>query len=138
MQNSTITSLDLSFCPFGDIGVVQLCEVLKVNFSLISLNLTCTKISDIAAKSLSRALEINSTLASLNVRENMIRDEGLSDLSNALIRNQTLTFLHFGNPHPSYLKAICVVSSEDKWIVRKNLRLYDLLFQYLKTEFGMF
>ena len=69
----------------------ELCEALKVNFSLSRLSLS--KITDAAASNLSAALMVNSTLVEISLCKNGIGDVGATHLSEALMVNSTLTKL---------------------------------------------
>ena len=129
MLNSTITSLNLSHCMIDDFGVATLCEVLKMNFYLTSLYLAGNSITDIGADLLAEALKVNSTLAHLDLYKNKIQKAGRISLRNALITNQTITYIGLES-RSIYLKdPVFGRSSGEGWIVRKNQRLYDVLFQ---------
>ena len=139
-HNLIITSLNLSHCRVGDRGVALICESLKMNFSLISIKLKYdAKITDIGAASLASALEINSTLIALDISATEFGHEGRMSLRNAMIWNQTLTYLNLGCL-PRSLKhlyvsdfskqSIYLLGLRDKWIVRKNQRLFDMILQY--------
>ena len=133
MLNTTITSLDLSYCKIDDFRVAPLYELLKMNFYLTSLNLDGNSITDIGAKLLAEALEVNSTLTRLHVNGNPIKDAGRISLRNALITNQTLTCLGLASSN-IYLTDPVVTSSRDGWIVRKNQSLYALLLQSFHSK----
>ena len=91
MLNSTITSLDISGDNLGDVGVIQLCEMLKMNSSITSIKMEFTEITDSEAKLLAEALQVNSTLTHLNCIH--YEDDGMGDFLSArgfVRKNQNL------------------------------------------------
>ena len=129
--NSTVTSVDLSFCRIGDVEMQRLCEMLKKNFTLNSLTLYGNQITDVGAQSLGEVLEMTSSLTELDLTFNSLGERGMSRLREALIWNQTLTYLNL-EYNDCDLDNIYEARAEDYWIVRKNQTLYNLLVQYLE------
>jgi len=95
-NNSTLTSLDLSFNQISDLGVRSLTQVLlpNQNSSLKILYLSKNGISDDGAKYLSEMLQTNQTLTELWLSNNEIGNRGVKQLANVLAKyNKTLKLL---------------------------------------------
>jgi hypothetical protein len=95
-NNSTLTSLDLSFNQISDLGVRSLTQVLlpDQNSSLKILYLSKNGISDDGAKYLSEMLQTNQTLTELWLSNNEIGNRGVKQIANVLAKyNKTLKLL---------------------------------------------
>ena len=97
-ENSTLTSLDLSWNEIGDKGATSMAAALEKNSTLTSLDLSENEIGHIGAASLAAALQKNSTLTSMSLRGNDIGDEGVASLAAALEKNYALEVLDCNLP----------------------------------------
>ncbi|KAL0238004.1 hypothetical protein GEMRC1_012478 [Eukaryota sp. GEM-RC1] len=96
--NTTVTSINLSRNSISAKGIKVLAEALKVNSAVTSINLGNNSIGDEGAVSLAEMLKVNSTLVRIDLRINAIRDEGASALAEALKINNTVTSIYiYGN-----------------------------------------
>ena len=71
-----------------------ICTALQKNTTLKTLNVSFCGMSDLVAESLARALEVNSTLEELVIIDKSISDNGMVHIAKSLQKNNTLKFLH--------------------------------------------
>lgn len=81
--NTTLISLDLSFCNIGNIEVGAISQALKSNNNLKDLKLNDNLISDSGAISLSQALKINKFLKYLDISNNNMGEKGSNAIKQA-------------------------------------------------------
>lgn len=97
--NTTLSSLDVGNCEFGDVTVIALCSALCAdNATLKSLNMENPRIRSIEDETcvhIAKMLARNSTLTSLDLGKHRIRDHGCHTLVDyGLTRNKTLRRLN--------------------------------------------
>ena len=120
-ENTSLSSLGLSFNSIGGDGQTSLARTLRVNSSLSYLNLCHTCIGDEGTKSLAQALRVNRSLSYLGLPNNSIGSEGADFLGLALRVNSSLSSL-----------ALCENSIGDEgadslaWALRVNTSLLSL------------
>jgi Ran GTPase-activating protein (RanGAP) involved in mRNA processing and transport len=92
-QNSSLTTLDLTYNDIGAEGAKALGAALAQNSSLTTLHLSDYSIGAEGAKALGAALAQNSSLTTLHLNYNKIGAEGVMALGAALAQNSSLTTL---------------------------------------------
>ena len=90
-----VTELDISKNKIGDNGIAHIATALQTNTTMRTLNISWCGISDEGAESLARALAVNRSLQDLNISDNEIGDNGIAHIATALQTNTTMTKLHF-------------------------------------------
>lgn len=92
-HNSNLISLNLKGTYSGDKRLLKLLESLEENHALTNLNLSYNDLERIGIDALSRSLIKNTSLMILNLRGNLIGDEGIYEIAESLKINSSLTSL---------------------------------------------
>ncbi|WP_213105564.1 hypothetical protein [Candidatus Protochlamydia amoebophila] len=93
MNDSRLTSLDLSFRGISDKEAEVIANGLAFNTALTFLRLNNNQISDRGVEALARALAFNATIKQLWLEGNQISDRGAEALTRALASNTALMIL---------------------------------------------
>ena len=93
-NNTTVVSLNLGNCNFGDEGIIEIAASLKYNKTLERLALPNNGITSTGATSLFRALQFNTGLKEINLANNRIDDAGGRELRDVLQHNDTVAVVN--------------------------------------------
>lgn len=94
-NNSTLTTLDLSWGGGGEKATAALSDMLKKNRTLKYMRMDWCYVFDQGAISLARGLKNNASLLTMDVSESEIGTPGADALMEAMKTNTTVTSLHF-------------------------------------------
>lgn len=100
-KNKFVCKIDFSHNHFGDLGAIELAQILKVNDTIQDLNISCNDITDVGGIAIACAFvpcanptgqpaQWNRTLYYLNMSGNLLGNDSLIALANAAACNRDL------------------------------------------------
>ena len=125
VENSILTSINLSGIGITDIEAKTFSNVIRYNSVLRILNIAQNELGDQGVTEMSKSLKENTTLHVLNVSQNCIMYKGAMELARALKDNKILKFLDISNNYICYEGAAAILT-KSRNLEKLNLSNNDI------------